>query len=83
MIASPNFVYGILDGDNSTGTNTVPPPSGSGALEKLFQDDFDSKKLPWETLGLSSGSDYDPFLRARIPAGEPNGRRRTFDVADD
>ncbi|CAE6354650.1 unnamed protein product [Rhizoctonia solani] len=69
MTASPNYLYGIHDGDNSAGSNNVTPPPGSAALEKLFQDDFESKKLPWASYAFTSSSDYDAFLKAGIPAG--------------
>ncbi|KAG9124637.1 hypothetical protein FRC07_010832 [Ceratobasidium sp. 392] len=70
MTASPNYIYGIHDGDNSSGSNSVPSPPGSAALEKLFQTDFESKKLPWASYAFSGSSDYDAFLKAGIPAGE-------------
>ncbi|KAF8603993.1 Zn-dependent exopeptidase [Ceratobasidium sp. AG-I] len=69
MTASPNYIYGIHDGDGSSGSNSVTPPPGSAALEKLFQDDFESKKLPWASYAFSGSSDYDAFLKAGIPAG--------------
>ncbi|ELU37922.1 aminopeptidase Y [Rhizoctonia solani AG-1 IA] len=73
MTASPNYLYGIHDGDNSAGSNNVTPPPGSAALEKLFQDDFESKKLPWASYAFTSSSDYDAFLKAGIPADIPVG----------
>ncbi|KAG9076315.1 hypothetical protein FS749_011925, partial [Ceratobasidium sp. UAMH 11750] len=69
MTASPNYIYGIHDGDNSSGSNSTPSPPGSAALEKLFQKDFESKKLPWASYAFSGSSDYDAFLKAGIPAG--------------
>lgn len=70
MTASPNFIYGIHDGDGSAGSNSVSPPPGSAALEKLFQEDFESKKLPWASYAFTGSSDYDAFLKAGIPAGK-------------
>ncbi|KAG8925564.1 Leucyl aminopeptidase yscIV [Tulasnella sp. 418] len=70
MTASPNGIYGIHDGDNSEGANTpAVAPAGSAALEKLFQADFDSKKVPHASYAFSGSSDYDAFLNAGIPAG--------------
>ncbi|KEP49039.1 aminopeptidase Y [Rhizoctonia solani 123E] len=69
MTASPNYLYGIHDGDGSSGSNSVTPPPGSAALEKLFQEDFESKKIPWASYAFSGSSDYDAFLKAGIPAG--------------
>jgi hypothetical protein len=42
MTASPNFIYSIFDGDDSSGSNSATPPPGSGALERLFQADYDA-----------------------------------------
>ncbi|CAE6433962.1 unnamed protein product [Rhizoctonia solani] len=69
MTASPNYIYGIHDGDGSSGSNNVTPPPGSAALEKLFQNDFESKKLPWASYAFTGSSDYDAFLKAGIVAG--------------
>ncbi|CUA76403.1 aminopeptidase Y [Rhizoctonia solani] len=69
MPASPNYIYGIHDGDDSSGENGSTPPPGSGALEKLFQDDFEAKRLPWIAYPFNFGSDYQPFLDAGIPVG--------------
>ncbi|KAG8680962.1 Leucyl aminopeptidase yscIV, partial [Ceratobasidium sp. 395] len=71
MTASPNYIYGIHDGDNSSGSNSIPSPPGSAALEKLFQTDFESKKLPWASYAFSGSSDYEAFLKAGIPAADP------------
>ncbi|CAE6455447.1 unnamed protein product [Rhizoctonia solani] len=48
---------------------SAPPPPGSAALEKPFQVDFESKKLPWGTFASTSNSDYDAFLKTGIPTG--------------
>ena len=70
MTASPNYIYGILDGDDSSGSNIQTAPPGSGALERLFQDDFNSKKIPWASYAFTGGSDYYAFVEAGIPSGE-------------
>ncbi|KAF8603992.1 aminopeptidase Y [Ceratobasidium sp. AG-I] len=69
MTASPNYIYGILDGDDSSGSNIQTTPPGSAALERLFQDDFNSKKIPWASYAFTGGSDYYAFAEAGIPSG--------------
>jgi hypothetical protein len=70
MIASPNFVRFVYDGDLS---NSEPPPSGapegSAQIEKLFQDYFASQGLETEPTPFDGRSDYGPFIEAGIPAG--------------
>ncbi|CEL56744.1 putative aminopeptidase [Rhizoctonia solani AG-1 IB] len=68
-IASPNYIYGIHDGSNSSEFNTIVPPPGSAALERLFQADFESKNIPWAIAGFTSSSDYDAFAKVGIPVG--------------
>ncbi|KAF8711955.1 PA domain, partial [Rhizoctonia solani] len=68
-IASPNYIYGIYDGCNASEYNTVTPPPGSSALQKLFQEDFESKALPWTNFAFNTSSDYNAFLKAGIPVG--------------
>lgn len=62
MSASPNYIYGILDGDDSSGSNIQTAPPGSSALEKLFQDDFNSKKVPWASYEFAASSGYYTFV---------------------
>ncbi|WP_040492718.1 M20/M25/M40 family metallo-hydrolase [Ilumatobacter nonamiensis] len=70
MIASPNFVRFVYDGDLS---DSPPPPSGapdgSAAIETLFVDYFDSQGLASEPTEFSGRSDYGPFIEVGIPAG--------------
>lgn len=38
MLASPNYIIGIHDADNSGGQNSgIPAPAGSNTLERLSQ----------------------------------------------
>lgn len=67
MIASPNYVLGIYDGDGS-GFNFSGPP-GSDTIEKDFETFFDSKKLPHIPSIFSGRSDYAAFLENGIPSG--------------
>ena len=67
MVASPNFVRFVYDGDGSaTGTKG---PSGSGAVAKVFLDYFASQGLPVEATVFDGRSDYGPFIDRGIPAG--------------
>lgn len=67
MIASPNYVYGIYDGDGS-GFNFSGPP-GSDTIEKDFESFFDAKKLNHTPSIYSGRSDYAAFLENGIPSG--------------
>ncbi|KAL3417278.1 peptidase family M28 [Phlyctema vagabunda] len=68
MIASPNFIYGIYDGDGSAFNLSGPP--GSAEAEKLFEDYFTNEAgLPWTPTEFSGRSDYGPFLDAGIASG--------------
>lgn len=68
MLASPNYLYSIYDGDGSTFASPYAS-TGSGLIEKTFIDFFveDGKtSVPTEFDGRS---DYDGFLQVGIPAG--------------
>jgi Zn-dependent M28 family amino/carboxypeptidase len=67
MMASPNFIYGIYDGDGSAFNNTGP--LGSSEAEHEFAAYFDSKGLGHTELEFDGRSDYGPFLDAGIAAG--------------
>jgi Zn-dependent M28 family amino/carboxypeptidase len=67
MVASPNYVRFVYDGDGSTGGPEGPP--GSAEIEKMFTDYFDSQRLATEPTPFSGRSDYGPFIAVGIPAG--------------
>ena len=67
MLASPNGVRSIHDGDGSDFGHGGP--SGSRAIEELFFRFFQENSLPAETTPFDGGSDYDAFLQAGIPGG--------------
>jgi Zn-dependent M28 family amino/carboxypeptidase len=69
MIASPNFVRFVYDGDQSSFTAPVPVPEGSVQIEDLFEQYFTLKNLPYEDTAFSGRSDYQAFINAGIPAG--------------
>jgi Zn-dependent M28 family amino/carboxypeptidase len=67
MVASPNFVRFVYDGDGS-GTGTKGP-TGSGNIEQVFLDYFASQALATEPTAFDGRSDYGPFIDRGIPAG--------------
>ncbi len=67
MIASPNFVRFVYDGDGSDTPDAGPP--GSAEIEQVFADHFAQKGLPFEPTAFDGRSDYGPFIDAGIPAG--------------
>ncbi|NDU73151.1 M20/M25/M40 family metallo-hydrolase [Actinomadura sp. DSM 109109] len=69
MLASPNYVSFVYDGDNSSGANNVEAPAGSGAIEKAFNDYFGKRKLPTDPTPFNGRSDYNAFITVGIPAG--------------
>jgi hypothetical protein len=70
MLASPNFVRFVYDGDNSTGEGDVGPP-GSAEIEQVFLRYFASQGLEVEPTAFDGRSDYGPFIApaAFVPAG--------------
>jgi len=67
MIASPNYVRFVYDGDGApTG---VEGPPGSAQIESLFNDYFASQGLATEPTAFDGRSDYGPFIAVGIPAG--------------
>ena len=69
--ASPNYMFGIYDGDNSGGTAApgfIPP--GSAEIEDVFESFYASRGEPFvRTAEFSGRSDYGPFIAVGIPAG--------------
>lgn len=69
MVGSPNFIYGVYDADESTFPAPVPVPSGSEAIEDLFEAFYSSNNIPYEDSAFSGRSDYQAFINVGIPAG--------------
>ena len=67
MIGSPNYARFVYDGDGSA--FGIKGPSGSGAIEDVFEDFFSSQQLESEPTAFDGRSDYDAFITAGIPAG--------------
>lgn len=70
MLASPNFVRFVYDGDLSSFPGPVGgAPAASAAIEKIFLDCFAAQGLPTAPTAFDGRSDYRDFFRAGIPAG--------------
>ncbi|XDG04363.1 hypothetical protein ABKA04_003978 [Annulohypoxylon sp. FPYF3050] len=67
MIASPNYVLGIYDGDGSAFNVSGPP--GSAEVEGLFEQWYTAQELPFVASAFDGRSDYGPFLEAGVPSG--------------
>ncbi|KAG9233502.1 leucine aminopeptidase 1 [Amylocarpus encephaloides] len=68
MLASPNYVYSIYDGDGSAFNISGPP--GSAQAEKLFEDYFTQDAgLAHVPTAFNSRSDYAAFAAAGVPVG--------------
>ena len=73
MVASPNFVRFVYDGDNSAfpvspGQVEAGPP-GSGEIEAIFASHFSGQGLASAPTPFNGRSDYGPFIAVGIPAG--------------
>jgi Zn-dependent M28 family amino/carboxypeptidase len=70
MLASPNFVRFVYDGDNSTDEGAAGPP-GSAEIEQVFLDYFESAGLETTPTAFDGRSDYGPFIapEAYVAAG--------------
>src|SRR6185312_541674 len=72
MLASPNYVRFVYDGDNSSfpvGGTTQAGPPGSGQIEALFNNYFAGQGLATDPTAFDGRSDYGPFIGVGIPAG--------------
>ena len=67
MIASPNYVYALYDGDGSAFNVSGPP--GSAEAEAFFTKWFERQGVPTTETDFDGRSDYGPFLAANVPAG--------------
>jgi Zn-dependent M28 family amino/carboxypeptidase len=67
MIASPNYVYGIYDGDGNAFNFTGPP--GSDVIERDFEEFYDLNDAPHVPSIFSGRSDYAAFIENGIPSG--------------
>ncbi|RIQ35667.1 M28 family peptidase [Jiangella rhizosphaerae] len=67
MVASPNYVRFVYDGDASDTASLGS--TGSGVVEDVFTDYFAAQGLETEPTAFDGRSDYDAFINVGIPAG--------------
>jgi Zn-dependent M28 family amino/carboxypeptidase len=67
MLGSPNYVRFVYDGDGSDTPDAGPP--GSDAIEQLFAEHFQRRRLATRPTAFDGRSDYGPFIDVGIPAG--------------
>ncbi|MQA26558.1 MAG: M20/M25/M40 family metallo-hydrolase [Micromonosporaceae bacterium] len=67
MVASPNYVRFVYDGDGSA--FGLKGPAGSARIEQVFTEHFDSQGLASAPTAFSGRSDYQAFINVGIPAG--------------
>ncbi|KGM31608.1 hypothetical protein P409_26200 [Inquilinus limosus MP06] len=68
MLASPNYVRFVYDGNGSTFPDATGP-NGSGLVENVFLAFFAQRNLATEPTAFDGRSDYVAFTDAGIPAG--------------
>lgn len=69
MVASPNYIYMVYDGDESTFAAPVVVPEGSIQIEDLFESYFTKVGVPYDDAEFSGRSDYEAFILNDIPSG--------------
>ena len=69
MIGSPNYIFMVYDGDESTFPAPVVVPEGSIEIEDLFERYFTSVGEPYDDAEFSGRSDYEAFILEGIPSG--------------
>ncbi len=77
MIGSPNYIYGVMDGDLSdtkdSPDNAYPgdfePPYGTSDIESLFNEYFDNANEKTVPQALSNRSDYAGFAQWGVAFG--------------
>ncbi len=69
MVASPNFIFGVYDADQSTFEAPVVVPPGSTAIEDVYESYYTMVGQPYDDSEFSGRSDYEAFILAGIPSG--------------
>lgn len=69
MIGSPNYTFGVYDGDDSAATGAGAGPAGSAQIEQVFERFFASRRQATAASDFTGRSDYGPFIATGIPAG--------------
>ncbi|MFF5211218.1 M28 family metallopeptidase [Streptosporangium sp. NPDC000396] len=69
MVASPNDVTFLYDGDDSDAEGAGPGPAGSAEIEKLLEKFYGKRGLSFKGTDFDGRSDYGPFIATGIPSG--------------
>ena len=71
MVASPNYIFMVYDGDESgwDAPAGVPIPEGSVQIEDLFESYYTMAGEPYDDAQFSGRSDYQAFINNGIPSG--------------
>jgi Zn-dependent M28 family amino/carboxypeptidase len=71
MVGSPNYIFMVYDGDQSSfpAPVGVPIPDGSIQIEDLFESFYTLRGEPYDDTQFSGRSDYQAFIVNNIPAG--------------
>ncbi|KZE94489.1 Aminopeptidase [Agromyces sp. NDB4Y10] len=69
MVASPNYIFMVYDGNESSFEAPVAVPDGSTAIEDLFERYYTMVGEPYDDTAFSGRSDYQAFIENDIPAG--------------
>ena len=71
MVASPNYIFMVYDGDESgwDAPAGVPIPEGSIQIEDVFESYYTKMGIPYDDAQFSGRSDYQAFILAGIPSG--------------
>ena len=71
MVGSPNYIFMVYDGDQSSwpAPAGVPIPEGSVQIEDLFESLYTKLGEPYDDAQFSGRSDYQAFINNGIPSG--------------
>ncbi len=69
MVGSPNYIFMTQDADESSFEAPVAIPTGSTAIEDLFESFYTLSGEPYDDAEFDGRSDYEAFINNNIPAG--------------
>jgi Zn-dependent M28 family amino/carboxypeptidase len=71
MVGSPNYIFMVYDADESTfpAPEGVTIPTGSEAIEDLYESYYTYIEEPYDDTEFSGRSDYEAFILNGIPSG--------------